>query len=378
MACGQSARGADSITHAAAGRQVGGRSAATFAKTETCAARLRGITCTRMTLDSVRELKLVLSARFSGQIERMITARGAVACPARPLGRIAEPPPSVALGVAPMKRGYQLAVRIQKRAFEDSREVDHFTKKARGEANVRYVGRVSKRATPWYRQRQRPLLIGCSLGHLGVTAGTLGCFVQRRAGDGLRVLSNNHVLANENRGKRGDAIVQPGRLDGGIAPGDVVATLSEMVRLKKHEVNFVDCALGELAPNLVAEPAKLRGLGKLAGLGEAFVDEGTEVAKIGRTTGLTRGRVTAFELDNVVISFDLGNLRFDNQIEIEGAGDGPFSDGGDSGSLIVDRDRRAIALLFAGSDQGGANGQGLTYANPLHAVLEALKVDLAL
>jgi len=30
-----------------------------------------------------------------------------------------------------------------------------------------------------------------------------------------------------------------------------------------------------------------------------------------------------FELDNVVVGYDIGNLRFDNQIEIEGADDGP-------------------------------------------------------
>jgi hypothetical protein len=43
----------------------------------------------------------------------------------------------------------------------------------------------------------------------------------------------------------------------------------------------------------------------------------------------------------------------------------------------VDEDLRAVGLLFAGSDQGGANGQGLTYANPIRLVLDALKVDLA-
>ena len=88
--------------------------------------------------------------------------------------------------------------------------------------------------------------------------------------------------------------------------------------------------------------------------------------------------MTAFELDNVVVGYDIGNLRFDDQVEIEGAGDGPFSDGGDGGSLIVGKDKRGVALLFAGSDQSGANGQGLTFANPLRAVLDALKVDLAL
>ena len=35
-----------------------------------------------------------------------------------------------------------------------------------------------------------------------------------------------------------------------------------------------------------------------------------------------------------------------------GAEDGPFSQGGDSGSLIVDEKQLAVALLFAGGDQG--------------------------
>ena len=53
----------------------------------------------------------------------------------------------------------------------------------------------------------------------------------------------------------------------------------------------------------------------------------------------------------------------------------PFG-GGDSGSLIVDREMRAVALLFAGGETGGTNGLGLTFANPIGAVLSALKAAL--
>lgn len=38
--------------------------------------------------------------------------------------------------------------------------------------------------------------------------------------------------------------------------------------------------------------------------------------------------------------------------------------------------RLAVALLFAGTEMGGENDQGLTYVNPLRSVLDALKVDL--
>ena len=99
--------------------------------------------------------------------------------------------------------------------------------------------------------------------------------------------------------------------------------------------------------------------------------------KVGRTTGVRHGRVTAFELDGVTVDYDMGRLTFDDQIEIEGEGKRSFSDAGDSGSLIVDDERMASALLFAGGDHGGTNGKGLTYANPIDAVLRALRVELA-
>jgi hypothetical protein len=211
-----------------------------------------------MKLDSARELKQTISARLLPQIETTITARSAFGRAAAPLARATEPPASVALGVAPAGRGYRLAVRVQKRAFQESREVEFITKQAKGEVDLRYVGRVSKRATPWYQQRHRPLLIGCSIGHFAVTAGTLGCFVRPIDGGTVSVLSNNHVLANENRGKRGDAIVQPGIYDHGSVTKDVVAALGDFIRMKRIGANFVDCALGEIVRGIKFDLTKQR------------------------------------------------------------------------------------------------------------------------
>ena len=103
---------------------------------------------------------------------------------------------------------------------------------------------------------------------------------------------------------------------------------------------------------------------------------GMAVAKVGRTTGATHGRITAIELDDVVVEYDLGNLAFDDQVEIESTGEGTFSAGGDSGSLILDEDNRGCALLFAGSETGGSNGRGVTYANPIGPVLKKLAITL--
>jgi hypothetical protein len=212
-----------------------------------------------------------------------------------------------------------------------------------------------------------------------VTAGTIGGFVRRGAGS--FILSNNHVLANENNAAAGDRVLQRAPFDGGKHPAATVARLRHFVRLKKAGTNFVDAALAAIDDGIAHDATRLRGLvnGKdrtLAGLGPEFIDEGTTVHKIGRTTGATKGRVTAFDLDNLVVNYDMGNVRFDGQIEIEGTGRKPFSDGGDSGSLIVNADMQAVALLFAGSELGGRNNLGLTFANPIHRVLADLNAAL--
>ena len=329
-----------------------------------------------MDLNDARDLKRSLTEQLVRRVSQRMTAR-ALDLPAGPLAGAKEAPPSLALGVARAGRNdFKLAVRIQQRSRMVDEYLDASRKQAAGETDERFVGPLRKLAATWHRKRHRPLRIGTSIGHYRITAGTLGCFVKARRGGQPLILSNNHVLADENRGKRGDAIIQPGSYDDGERPGDVVGRLEKFVKFKRSGTNFLDCAVCTIKDDVLYDAAKLKGLGRLTGLSDAMLDEGDAVSKVGRTTGLTRGRVTAFELDNVWVEFDLGELRFDNQIEIEGDGDEPFSDGGDSGSLVVNADLRGVGLLFAGSDSGGSNERGLTFANPLRAVLDTLKVDL--
>jgi hypothetical protein len=286
---------------------------------------------------------------------------------------------TMALGLGRKGRDdYILVVRLQQRALEGSPQLEAIQKQAKNDLEVRYIGPVVKLAArPWQQNRNRPLRLGGSVGHFKITAGTLGCVVREVGAAPVMILSNNHVLANENRGKMGrDPIVQPGPIDAGQNPKDKVATLSHFGRLKKTKPNLVDCAMAALDDGIKFNAGKLEGLGKLAAVGDAAFTEHEWVGKVGRTTGTTRGRITAFELDNVMVRYDTGVLRFDQQIEIESDGSRPFSEGGDSGSLIVDQKLRGIGPLFAMGDQGGSDGLGLTYANPLLAVLEALKVKL--
>ena len=219
--------------------------------------------------------------------------------------------------------------------------------------------------------RARPLRPGISIAHVDVTAGTLGAFVHQ---DGVvHALSNYHVLSGTPQAKVGDVIVQPGPADGGRAPQDRVGTLAARIDLDPAVDATVDCAIALLDDQEVDLEYPV---GRITTTAVAL--GGEQVAKIGRTTSVTRGRVTAIELDNVVVGYgeELGEISFDNQIEVESTGSGPFSRGGDSGSLVYREDGVALGLLFAGSESGGENGSGLTYINPIDAVLDALGVTL--
>jgi hypothetical protein len=245
--------------------------------------------------------------------------------------------------------------------------VEDIRQRAAGEVDVRYVGRIVKAGGPpapaWMRERTRPLRIGLSVGHRAITAGTLGGFLRRAAddagADATYLLSNNHVFADENRAQVGDPILQPGTYDGGALTDDQVASLTSFVPLETHGINTVDCAMARVDNGIGLEATCLGDDGVLAGTTDLLESGDDRVTKTGRTTGLTAGRITALELDNVVVGYETGNLRFDDQVEIESAGDVPFSEGGDSGSLIVTEfGHLAAALLFAGSDQGGRGDLG--------------------
>lgn len=237
-------------------------------------------------------------------------------------------------------------------------------------------------------KRLRPARPGCSIGfqfedtQIGplIMAGTLGALVE---GDGTRyILSNNHVLANENSLPVGSPIFQPGLLDGGDPAADQIATLERFIPLKTDEPNAVDCALAALVDANSISATILPKIGRLKSAEPIDAAEGMQVEKTGRATGYTTG--TVFEVSYTgKVQFQLGMLTFANQVLIRGD-QGAFSNGGDSGSLVVDQQSgRAMGLLFGGVPQfEKASGLLLggvppfTIANHLGDVLTALNVRL--
>jgi len=255
-------------------------------------------------------------------------------------------------------------------------------------------------------KKHRPFPMGVSVGHKDISAGTAGCLIYKD--DKVYLLSNNHVLANSNDAEIGDAILQPGKYDGGSMDdrigslsdfiplkyigggsgnggGDIVCPISEIivqtlnyitkkigsgvtfnyVKQDLMPVNLVDAALAEISPQDIALE-ELADLGTIKFVGAAGI--GDSLKKSGRTTSTTtEGLVRLVDYEGIVDYGMNGQVFFDKQILVEKDG---FSSGGDSGSAVVREDGEGltlVGLLFAGSDTH-------TVINHISNVLDALGI----
>jgi hypothetical protein len=129
--------------------------------------------------------------------------------------------------------------------------------------------------------------------------------------------------------------------------------------------NYVDCALARPV-NAEMFTGHIRSIGQVLGTKPAAL--GMRVRKSGRTTDYTEGMITLLNATvSVGYSTSAGKrtARFVGQVICQ-----PMSQGGDSGSLVLDTaENKAVGLLFAGSTAA-------TIFTPINVVLDTLGVDL--
>ena len=216
--------------------------------------------------------------------------------------------------------------------------------------DVEEIGKVEVES---FTSRVRPAMPGCGVGHPKVTVGSFGCLVRRKGeSKGLYILSNSHVLANEGIAKIGDVTLQPGRADGGRRPTDAIANLAAFVPFKFTATGFpnlVDAAIARAKrPSLVTPVVRLLGV-KPAGMSK-IVRRGMQVQKVGRTTDYTVGVVK-----DVNYRVALRYRRPDKPGRRARAGLRDqilctrYTAGGDSGSVVLDMEKKVVGLHFAGS-----------------------------
>jgi len=249
---------------------------------------------------------------------------------------------------------------------------------------------------------ERPVPIGVSSGterliifrrRLFCTVGTLGARVKGVSGNRY-ALSNAHVYALEGSDPDGDVqvrdvqaevdgdrILQPGRVDIiDQACGSqeeinaaVIGNLSAFVQieLSRRANNTVDAAIALSSTSDIGNstPTGDTPSSTIFPCNQTCSNLLNEpVQKYGRTTSLTTGTVDSVNA-TIIVKYDSGRARFVGQVAVIGDS-GPFSQPGDSGSLIVTQSgNNPVALLFAGGDT-------LTFGNPISDVLSELGTEL--
>ncbi len=204
---------------------------------------------------------------------------------------------------------------------------------------VRVVARVTGMIQPMvadHTMRYRPAIGGISIGHPDTTAGTLGAIVF--INDEPFIASNNHILALYGKAKMNDSVIQPGTIDGGEVPNDVIGHLVWQNRLAAR--NTIDFALARPISPEVVQSKILELDGFEAFPGDAVA--GQKVLKSGRSSGLTEGVVTSTE---GFCKIGGTNFSFEDCIIVEGE-DGVVRPG-DSGSAVL-QGKTLVGFLFAG------------------------------
>lgn len=237
-------------------------------------------------------------------------------------------------------------------------------------------------------------------------SGTIGYFCTRKSKltrrKEIHLLSNSHVFADLRKAKvdESDIIMQPS--PGEPSSNRPIGALVNFfpVKFETAEPNHVDAAIARLWSPQPHKPV-IPLIGALKGyVTKEHIEPGEAARKFGRTTGYTEGRVFSVYLDIWIRYERTGQSAFfQNQLLIEPARPAfaKFVAKGDSGSLLVDAEQRALGLIFGGTAElptslaranppaapkvAPAAGQpqrieGYGVANPISEVLERLKIDL--
>ncbi|WP_296226901.1 hypothetical protein [Ralstonia sp. UBA689] len=222
------------------------------------------------------------------------------------------------------------------------------------------------------------------------SAGTLGALV---ADDQQQLygLSNNHVTGGCNHSAPGLPILAPGVKD--VAAGVIAPfTIGYHHRVLPYALGTsgnvditrnTDAAIFRIAnPQLVSS---LQGGTFDTPTRVAEPVEGMRVAKVGRTTGYTEGRIVGRELRPIKVKaaspsnlFE-GRIWFPNAFAVHGD-QREFSESGDSGALVVslndDGTKSAVGLVFCGGPDSKAPGGKRSLIVPLAPILQRLGVSL--
>ncbi|MFD4351484.1 DNA/RNA non-specific endonuclease [Nocardia sp. NPDC058518] len=235
---------------------------------------------------------------------------------------------------------------------------------------------VAEAVAPERKTHLDPIVPGISVGHVSVSAGTIGCIVYDREDATPYILSNWHVLHTA-AGALGDDIVQPGPRDDNRIDRN---RLGKLVR--SHLGVAGDCAVATIENRQFDSTIAEIGVVPET-LGEPEL--GDKVVKSGRTTQVTHGVVRRIDViakmnyrgvgAKGIGGFEIGPDPNNPPV------DGEISSGGDSGAtwmfkLADGRTSTVLAGLHFGGETGGNSDEHALACLP-SSVFEKLGISLS-
>lgn len=221
-------------------------------------------------------------------------------------------------------------------------------------------------------------------------AGTLGCLVRDATGT-VYGLTNNHVGAGCNYAPTGQPILAPGVLDVGPAnPAPfTIGFHARQLPMQMGDPTTVDTtANDDIALFRLANAALVSSMQQDAYDTPATAMPllpGMLIEKVGRSSGHTTGIVANQVIGPLCVGYHAAQYGFSGSAYFEpmfvaiGLAD-RFSEGGDSGSLVVHTDatgsRHAVGIVVAGRDDSSVPGGKLSLIMPIQPILTKLGVTL--
>lgn len=215
------------------------------------------------------------------------------------------------------------------------------------------------------RFHSRPMAFGASIGHARGAAGSLGCIVTKAEDDAWYLLSACHVLAPAGVAQLGDEIVEPPASNAAAAR---FASLSDSEALKDDgTANRFDAAIARVdRKGDIVLKIPIIGAPRVPPMDPLLYQS---VRKFGSGTLHTLGIVTDVAA-NVSLDMAGDSYPFRDIIQVTGCG-GSFTEGGDSGALVVDAlSSRPVGLVIGGSATR-------SFVSPIGIVLERFGARLA-
>ncbi|WP_158808606.1 hypothetical protein [Beijerinckia sp. L45] len=217
--------------------------------------------------------------------------------------------------------------------------------------------------------------------------GTLGCLVTKD--DQLYGLTNNHVTGGYSLTVPEMPILAPGLID--VGPGNLdpftighhsrcapwTTGIPQNVSIKGNlDLAIFRIGNGDLVTshqgNHFDTPTDV------ATLADIMSAPGAHVLKVGRTTGLTEGRIFGRTTGTIEVLMKDTHFKspvhFDDTLIVESVDQRPFASPGDSGSLVVWKKQgryQAVGIVFSTSPNST-----ITYLLPMEEVLKQLQVGM--